>query len=241
MNIQCVILAGGLGTRVKQFSPNIPKCLIEINGVPFIDYQLDWISRRGITDVVLCIGHLGHMVRDYVKTGSKWNLHVDYVEDGDKLLGTGGAIRKALEAGVLQDNFLLTYGDSFLPIRFKEVFQYFLNQSHPALMVVYNNQDKFDTSNAIIKNGLVYYDKFSKSHPNHNFSHIDYGLSALKKEIIEKYIPTNIKYDLATLFHNLSLELKLAGYETNNRFYEIGSPGGLKEFIEWNSGGCTIA
>lgn len=231
LKIQCVILAGGFGTRISCITDNkIPKCLIPINNIPFIDYQLSLLSSYGMTNIVLCIGYLGNMIKDYVKDGSKWNLNINYIEDGKILCGTGGALKKALDQNVLFNSFLITYGDSFLPINFKLIYNHFINQSLPALMTVYNNKNKLDNSNATFNDGLVFYDKLNN---NNNFNYIDYGLSILKRDIVEEYIPENQKYDLATLFNKLSLESKLAGYKINERFYEIGSLSGIKDFTNY--------
>jgi len=229
--MQCVILAGGLGTRMSHFTANkIPKCLIPVNGLPFIDYQLQWLSSHGVKDIVLCISHLKEQVENYVQDGSKWNLSVSYVDDGYAPLGTGGALRKALDENKLQDSFMIMYGDSFLPIDFKPVWSYWNSYPFlPAIMVVYKNNNKFDKSNADLDNGFVEYDK---SNPN-NFQYIDYGLSILDKSVIETYIPSNTKYNLSDVFTELSKDKILGGYEVYHRFYEIGSASGLNEFEFW--------
>jgi NDP-sugar pyrophosphorylase family protein len=227
--MQCVILAGGMGTRMTALFPNIHKCLIPINGIPFIDYQLKYLSNNGITKIVLSVGHLAEQVRDYVQDGSKWDLHIEYIEDGKVLLGTGGAVRKAFDAGMLDEEFLIIYGDSFLPINIDWVCWHFSEQSLPALMTIYHNENKLDISNAIYENGFV----LKNSKPKSDFTHIDYGLTILNRNIIKDYIPTDQKYDLSTLFHQLSIDKKLAGYIINERFYEIGSPAGLQDFTDW--------
>lgn len=230
--MQCVILAGGFGTRMSHFTSNnkIPKCLIPINGIPFIDYQLQWLSSHGIKDIVLCISYLKEQVENYVKDGSKWNLTVNYVDDGYTPLGTGGALRKALDENKLQESFMIIYGDSFLPIDFKPIWIHWNSYPFmPALMVVYQNNNKFDKSNADFNNGFVEYDKYN---PN-NFKYIDYGLSILHKSIIETYVPSNTKYNLSDVFAELSKNKILGGYEVYQRFYEIGSPIGLNDFDFW--------
>jgi len=231
--MQCVILAGGMGTRMSAMFPNIHKCLIPINDIPFIDYQLKYLSNSGITSIVLSVGHLADQVKNYVQDGSKWNLHIEYIEDGDVLLGTGGALRKAYDASVLEEAFLITYGDSFLPIHFEWIFEYFKQKSLSALMTVYHNENKLDSSNAIYENDLVFYDKQKNSKPKSEFNYIDYGLSILDRNIVKDYIPINQKYDLSTLFHQLSVENKLSGYKIDERFFEIGSPEGLQDFTDW--------
>src|SRR5262249_35828405 len=98
--MQCVILACWLGTRLWPMTQTLPKSLIPINGRPFADYQLTWLSRQGITDVVYCIGYLGGQIRDAVGNGSRFGVTVRYADEGEDLKGTGGALRVALDAGL---------------------------------------------------------------------------------------------------------------------------------------------
>ena len=114
--MKVVILAGGLGKRLEKKTLNKAKILIDIAGKPFIARQLNYLSNQGIKDIVICTAHLGNQIKDYVGDGSKYNLKVLYSDDGDKLLGTGGSIKKA--SRILGENFFILYGDSFLPIDF---------------------------------------------------------------------------------------------------------------------------
>jgi NDP-sugar pyrophosphorylase family protein len=111
--MQCVILAGGLGTRMWPETKTIPKTLLPIAGTPFATWQLSWLARSGSDSVVYCVGHLGQLIRDHVGDGARFGLRVRYAEDPPKLLGTWGALRAALD--VLAPTVLVTYGDSYLP------------------------------------------------------------------------------------------------------------------------------
>ncbi len=228
---QCVILAGGLATRMRPLTEKIPKALISVSGKPFIAHQLEWLSQTGVTDVVLSVGYRADMLEDYVRDGSQWNLRVKYVDEGKNLRGTGGALRLCLEQGVLAESFLVTYGDSFLPINFSMVWSAFCTQKLPALMVVYRNEGKFDTSNVWFSEGKIHlYDKL-KRHPEtfKSLQYIDYGLSAFQRSVIEQRIPSGEKSDLAEVFYAMSRDHLLAGFEVKSRFYEIGSPAGLED------------
>jgi len=246
--MQCVILAGGLATRMRPFTDERPKALLPVAGRPFIDHQLEWLARHGVTRVVLSIGYKGDMLRAHVGDGARFGLGVTYVDEGTLLRGTAGALRLALELGVLDDAFLVTYGDSFLPVDFGEVWARFQRSGLPALMTVFHNQGRWDTSNAIfearggeprddaadLKDGrLVLYDKRHATRPATDFTYIDYGLSALERRIIERDVPATGKADLAELLHTLSLRGELAGLEVRERFHEIGSPEGLEELTRW--------
>lgn len=225
--MQCVILAGGLGSRVLDITKNkIPKSLIPIKNIPFIDYQLRYLSKYNFNNIILCVSHLQNQIEDYVKNGEKYNINVKYVSDGDSPIGTGGAIRKAYDQNVLEEDFAIIYGDSFLPVNYDLIYNYYKSQNCEALMTIYKNNNNLDNSNANFDGKLVNYNKFNK---NINYNYIDYGLSFLNKKIV-KMIPKNNKFDLSSLFNDLSILKKLYGYEVFERFYEIGSVSGINDF-----------
>lgn len=223
MMFNVAILAGGLATRLRPLTENIPKAMVEIHGRPFIDYQLNYLKSQGIQKVVLCIGYLGHMIEEYVGNGSKYGLQVTYSYDGEIYLGTAGAIKKAL--ALLSNDFFVLYGDSFLPISFVEVQKYFQEIQTSALMTVLKNQNIGDKSNALLKeNSLVMY---NKKHPSSEMIFIDYGLLIFQKSIF-KDIHDSTYVDLADVLTELSTKDQLMGYEVKERFYEIGTFSGIK-------------
>jgi NDP-sugar pyrophosphorylase family protein len=233
-NMQCVILAGGLATRMRPHTDKIPKAMLSVAGRPFIDLQLEWLARTGVTRAVLSIGYRGDMLRDHVGDGARFGLAVSYVDEGPHLRGTAGALRLALSEGALEEAFLITWGDSFLPIDFTEVWAAFRTRGQPALMTVFRNEGRWDKSNVIFDGErVVLYDKKHETRPASDFAFIDYGLMALERRLIERDVPPQGVSDLATLFHALSLRGELAGMEVHERFHEIGSPDGLKELEQW--------
>ena len=219
-----VILAGGLATRMKPITEKIPKSLIEVNGKPFIRHQLDYLKSQGIQNIVLCIGHLGHMIENLIGDGKALGLNIQYSLDGDKLLGTGGAIKKALP--LLSKDFFVLYGDSFLPIDYKNVEDAYVSSKKNALITVMKNNNQWDKSNVEFASGTLV--EYNKHNPNQKMHYIDYGLSILNQSIFDAYLE-NESFDLSDLYHKLSLHNHLAGFETFERFYEIGSQDGLKE------------
>src|SRR5262249_28341281 len=139
------LLAGGLATRLRPITEQIPKAMIEVAGEPFIAHQLRLMRREGIRHVVLCIGYLGEQIEAFVGDGSRFDVAVEYQVDGPTLLGTGGALRNALDK--LGDEFLIMYGDSWLDIPFAPVVDTFRASRKPALMTVFRNEGQWDKSN----------------------------------------------------------------------------------------------
>ena len=232
---QVVILAGGLGTRIRSINSELPKALIEVCGKPFLDWQLRWLKKNGVKKVLLCIGYLADAIENFAKDGSQWGLEIDYHRDGKTLLGTGGVLRSAYDAKKIEDNFFLLYGDSFLPIDFQSIYNFYKSNQSTDLMTVFKNNNQFDKSNVQFNSTnyqIQLYDKHYVTQPMENFDYIDYGLSILNKATLQT-IPTELKFDLSELYHQLSLQKKLTGYEVTQRFYEIGTPQGLKEFEAW--------
>jgi NDP-sugar pyrophosphorylase family protein len=223
-----VILAGGLGTRMEGVASGIPKALVPVRGEPFAFHQLRLLASEGISEVVYVVGHRGEQVRATVSDGSAFGLAVTYVDEGEELHGTGGALRVALDRGALAEVFFVLYGDSYLPTALAPVFEAFAAADRPALMTVHRNEDRWDRSNAVLENGLVtVYDKGAAAR-DLRMQWIDYGLSVLKREIVAD-IPADAVVDLADVYRDLSSRGELAGYEVSERFYEVGSPEGLAE------------
>ncbi len=232
MKLPVAILAGGLATRLHPITETIPKALVEVAGKPFILRQLDYLRRQGISRVVLCTGFLGEQIEAIVGDGSALELAVSYSQDWPNLMGTGGALKQALP--LLDTQFLVLYGDSYLPIDFASVERVFLASGKPALMTVQRNADRWDKSNVLFRDGVIV--EYNKQSPTPEMKHIDYGLGALSAPILaDEKTPGPL--DLADIYRRLSLSGQLAGYEVHERFYEIGSHKGLAEAADYFKGG----
>lgn len=224
LNLPVAILAGGLATRLRPVTESIPKSLISVAGRPFIFWQLNHLREQGLVDVVLCVGHLGNMIRDVVGNGEAFGLRIRYSDDGPGLLGTGGAIAKAIP--LLGDQFFILYGDSFLPINFDLIHKAYKQSKLPALMVVLKNRNQWDKSNVLFVDGRLV--EYNKRVPRREMSHIDYGLGIISASIMRQF-PVDRAFDIADVYHDLSRRGCLVGFEVHQRFYEIGSYTGLKE------------
>lgn len=221
---QLVLLAGGKATRLRPVTETIPKSMLEVAGKPFIAHQLELVRKNAIEKVLVCASFLGEQIKNYLGDGSRFGMSVEYSFDGDELLGTGGAIKKAMN--MLDEQFYVMYGDSYLNTDFELINEYFFAQSKPALMTVYLNEGKWDNSNVLFEKGnLLKYDKVNRTS---DMKHIDYGLGILPKQAFEEYNNKTV-FDLSEVYGKLLEKDLLAGYEVKERFYEIGSFTGLEE------------
>jgi NDP-sugar pyrophosphorylase family protein len=217
------ILAGGLATRLRPLTETIPKSLIEIDGEPFLAHQLRLLKRSGIARVVLCVGHLGEMVRHFAGEGEAFGLQIEYSFDGQSPLGTAGALREALP--LLGEAFFVVYGDSYLACDYRSIEAAFLASGKPGLMTVFRNEGRWDSSNVeFIEGKLVRYEKLARTPA---MLHIDYGLGVFRSSVFEAFPPG--LHDLATVYQGLLARGELTAVEVPERFFEIGSLAGIEE------------
>ena len=223
-----IILSGGLATRLRPITEKIPKSLIDINGQPFIFHQLNLLQKRGFKRVHYCLGFLGEMIEEVITKSDFINkIEITFSYDGEKLLGTGGTVKKIINT--LPENFFITYGDSYLDIDYftmqKEFIKLNVNSFKNGIMAIYKNDNNFDQSNVIFnKNRFLY----SKNIISSEMNYIDYGVSILNKSHFLENENQEI-FDLSLIYEKLVIDCRLNPYEVYNRFYEIGSLKGIDE------------
>jgi NDP-sugar pyrophosphorylase family protein len=222
------ILAGGLATRLRPITETVPKSLLEVNGEPFVVHQLRLLKSKGIRLVVLCLGHLGELVERAIGSGSTLGIQVDYSSDGPALLGTAGAIKNALPK--LGESFFVMYGDSYLPCDYAAIARSFESAGVLGMMTVFRNEGKWDSSNVEFEAGKIL--AYSKANRTQRMRYIDYGLGIFRAEAFHR-LPAGKPCDLTELYADLLQRKQLAAFEVRERFYEIGSPAGLRETAEF--------
>jgi NDP-sugar pyrophosphorylase family protein len=218
------ILAGGLAERLRPITETIPKALVTVAGQPFLTHQLRLLRSAGLRQIIICAGYLGEMIEAEFGDGASFDLRIDYSFDGPRLLGTGGALKRALP--LLGRPFFVLYGDSYLPIDYRETARAFTIADKAALMTVYRNEGRWDASNVQFEAGRIL--RHNKKHPTPEMHHIDYGLGLLRPEALASW-RENEPFDLAEVYRHFLSENQLTGHEVTERFYEIGSRQGLEE------------
>jgi NDP-sugar pyrophosphorylase family protein len=230
--MQAVVLAGGLGTRMQAYG--VPKALIPVRGKPFLERQMGLLASGGVDRFVFCLGYKGAQIEEAGRRLAPQGTRVDFVYDGDTPLGTGGALRRAFDAGVLDGEFFLTYGDSYLPVDYRSVWQSFRQSTADVLMTVLKNAGRWDRSNVWMENASrARYDKAPSPELRSKMEHIDYGLMGWRRDTVASSITPGTKVDLADILKDLGARSRIEAYQVRERFYEIGCPEGLRDLEEY--------
>ena len=228
--MQAVVLAGGLATRMRPRTTTVPKSMLEVAGRPFVDWQLERLAACGVRDVVMCVAYLAEQIEAHVGDGAHLGVHVRWAHEGGKLLGTAGAIRAAMGRVPLDEAFLVTYGDSYLPFDYAEPLR--ILQAHAgdcdAVMSAYRNEGKWDSSNVVVSADGQWIERYEKGAGDPAFDHIDYGATAVRRAVLEA-LPADTVVGFDAVQHGLSERKRLRACIARDRFFEIGSPEGLAE------------
>ncbi len=227
---QVVVLAGGFGTRMLPRTEKVPKVLLDVAGRPFADWLLRKLEHCGFDEVIFCVGHLGERVREHVGEGDRFGVRARWVDEGKDLRGTGGALALAASQGILADEFLVTYGDSWLPFDYAAPLAKL--RARPELdgvMAVFRNEGRWDASNVALSADGDLVSRYEKGSKDPALDHIDYGATALRRSCLASF---GERFGLEALQRALSVDRKLGAVVADERFYEIGSPQGLSDLEE---------
>ena len=230
MNFPVMILAGGLGTRVKTDYKNTQKCMIKFKSHPFIFYVIENLKKNKIANIIILTGYKSYQVKKYIKSKYKNSkINFIFISDGKSLLGTGGAVKKALK--YIDEDFFIINADSYLNYNYRKIAKYYLDKKLSSLITVYKNLNGSDKNNLKFYNvKIIYYNKKK----NDQCNYIDWGLSIFNKKIFQgiKYK----KFDLELIYHNQIKNKKLYGYEVFKKYYEIGNPKAIRTFKNFLNG-----
>lgn len=228
--MQAVILAGGLGTRLRPVTEQIPKVMVPVNGKPFLLHLVELLKSNGVNDAILCIGYLGGKVRNFFEHERSPGLKIRYSEEKEELLGTGGALKQA--QNLLENHFFVINGDTYLPLDYAEVERTFLNRGKKALMVAYDNQEDTGVKNNVALDENLMVIKHDKGGHSPDLKFVEAGVLVLKREALE-LIRKGSRISLEKgLYPGLIQQGQLAAYVTGQRFYDIGTMEQKRNFEE---------
>lgn len=220
--MQAVILAGGLGTRLRPLTEQIPKVMVPVSGKPFLQHLIELLKSQGIGDIVLCTGYLGKQIRDLFGSGESLGIGIRYSEEKEELLGTAGALKQA--RSLLEDYFFVINGDTYLPVDYSGVERDFLRRNRKVHMVVYDNRLDTGVKNNVALDKDLIVIKYDKETADSDLKYVEAGVLALRREVLDLIKgdgPVSLEKGLYPL---LIRQREMAAYVTDRRFYDIGTP-----------------
>lgn len=225
--MQTVILAGGRGSRLSPISDELPKPMAPINGKPFLEYLFLLLKRNSLKKILLCVGYLGEKIEAYFGDGNRLGLEIKYSYEKE-LLGTAGALK--LAADLIEDKFLLLYGDSYLDIDFADFIKSFQRQRTLGSIVIYDNLlgDTNVKNNIAIKGDLI--TRYDKINTDSSLKYVEAGVSIFKKELLDLIVEHRVVSLENDIFSGLITNRKLSGYKSKTRFFDIGTLDRLNYF-----------
>ncbi len=215
---QAVILAGGRGTRLRPLTLTRPKPMVEILGKPFLEYQVEQLREQGFKRVLLLLGYLPEVVRDYFADGRRFGIKIEYsVSAVDDETGR----RLKLAEPFLDPYFLLLYCDNYWPMSMTRMWQRYLAAGAPAMITVYSNKDGYTRNSVRVESdGFVsLYDK-TCSDPGLNGVEISYAI--LSKKIIRSLSDANVLFETA-VYPVLAERRHLSAFVNDHRYFSVGA------------------
>lgn len=216
-----IILAGGFGTRLQSVVSNLPKPMAPVNGVPFLNYQLQYLKHYGIKNIILSVGYLAEKIQDFYKSDFK-DVSISYVIE-ESPLGTGGGIRLAMEQ--CQDEYALVLnGDSFFDVNLHDYFRLHVNEVSQCSLALRKVEDssrygiiETDANDCIIS----FREKTNETKPGF----INGGVYILNKELYLKSTPEKTNFSIEKDFFEKHLHAtQIKGFEFAGYFIDIGIP-----------------
>ena len=231
--MQAVILAGGLGTRLWPVTKRVPKPLVPVGGVPYLDHQIRLLKQQSLRDIVLLTGYLGEQIEERFGDGGRYGVHVRYSRE-QQPLGTGGALREARD--LLAESFLVIYGDSYLPIEYASVGRLLTSTAASGVMAVYRDlcsetnvrcNVALDTDSTVLR-----YDKRAAD-GDVALQYVEAGVLALRRSVLDLIPPAGAVSLEEQVFPILIERRRLLGFATQQRFYDMGTPARLRAIEEY--------
>lgn len=224
---QVVILAGGLGTRLRPLTDEIPKPMVTIKDKPFLCYLLEYLKELKFTNILILAGWRAEKIIDYFSDGKNFGLTIKYSVE-ETPLGTGGGLKKAEE--LIETEFLMINGDTYLPVDYSALVQEFFRRKKKSLVTVFENRMNIPLKNNVTVDENLNIIRYDKRSDDPELNYIESGVSVFSKEIL-KYIKKGEVVSLEEeIYPILIKEGEMTGFVIYQRPYDIGTPEGLEEF-----------
>lgn len=192
--MKVVIMAGGKGTRISSVASDIPKPMILINNKPILEHELLSLKSQGFNEIIIVTGHLGNIIEDYFKDGSKWGIHIKYYHESIPL-GTAGSLYDLKDA--LSDDFLLLNGDIVFDVNFEKMIAFHTSKKADATLLTHPNSHPYDSALLITDDNKKVLKWLNKEEPRTIYKNrVNAGIHIISRSVIEKTLSCPGKYDL---------------------------------------------
>ena len=219
-----VIMAGGMGTRLRPHTTDCPKPLLRVAGKPILEHIIDKAKLEGFSHFVLALHYLGHMIEDYFGDGEKFGVNIDYVNEKTPL-GTAGAL--SLISPCPSSPFIVTNGDVISNIRYGEILDFHKKHSATATMAVRVHEWK--NPFGVVKTQGVEIVGFEEKPIA--LSHINAGIYAMEPEALSLLSP-DVHCDMPSLFQRLKDHSKsIVAYPMHEPWLDVGRPDDLERAL----------
>jgi len=227
--MKALILAGGLGTRLRPLVADHPKSMAQIHGQPFLAYQLDLLCRQGFTEIILCTGYMSQAIEEHFGDGEDLGVHITYSIE-EKPLGTAGAIKNA--APLVDSTFLVLNGDTYIQADLQDLAHFHRDRGALASIGLSQVGDP-------CRSGLVEVDpagrvvRFIEKGAAQGDCHtVSAGVYVFEQKILD-FIPFGIKVSLEreVFPHLVEMKMPLYGYTLSGSFIDIGTPEGYRRML----------
>ena len=230
--MQAVILAGGLGTRLRPLTYETPKPMVNVLGKPFLEHLIGMLKEKGFDSFVICSSYKSDKIRDYFGDGKKFGVRIEHSVESSPL-GTAGAIRNALF--YLKDAFFVLNGDTYLDIDYEVIEENFQRTGKTAMMVLYGGSEIPERVDNVGIDGDGIVTEFNKGNsPDSKYGWA--GIVLLKKKYVEKWRAGRSVTLENEIFPELIKNKDLASCIENTRYYDIGTLEKLRTFEEYLRG-----
>ena len=214
--MKAVILAGGLGTRLRPYTKSLPKPMLPLGGKPILEYEIEWVRKNGIKEIVLCVSYLRNKIEDYFGDGEKFGVKIEYAIS-KKPLATAGQLKTAEK--FIDDTFVCLYGDSIYNFSLRNMIKHHKKSRANVTMSLFDY--RFNLKYGVIdtkKSGQV-----TAWNEKPEFSvKINIGCYVMEPEVL-KLIPKNKEYGMDDVIRKvLSRKKKVSSVTSKNGFIDIG-------------------
>ena len=221
--MKVVIMAGGKGTRMLSIASDIPKPMIPIEGRPVLEHEIECLCEQGFTDILITVGHLGNVIRDYFGDGLKFGVHITYYFEKEPL-GNAGALFQVKDQ--LTDDFLLLNADAMFDIDFNRFVQYHKTHDAVATLFTHPNSHPYDSGVIIADEHMAVRKWLAKEdeRPEYFKNRVNAGLHVLNKRILEQTVEGG-KIDLdRQLLKPLAGTGQMYCYDSPEYVKDMGTP-----------------